>query len=286
MLNTVWYDDGEGIANANWYGLLFGSAASWQPGEASIPTFQQSFGEAFHGDATGDIDQAQIELMACHDLLREQARVGNGSDGLFWIDPWSTDGQKIATKLKPYAHDLRMHAERALTLIANARAAYPAAALPAAGAPLYDVANAFPSNPTTLRHPEAIDAMELGARRMDFIGLKFQLAAEIPEAYSRAQSDAASTDKKTHALATKEIGDIRGVNGRLEDIRDTYSLLRDLYAQSWLRVNRAYALRPILEHYDSAIQLWQSRIDRFRAVQRQYADTKTLPNPSDLGLPH
>ncbi len=286
MLNTVWYDDGEGIANANWYGLLFGSAASWQPGEASIPTFQQSFGEAFHGDATGDIDQAQIELMACHDLLREQARVGNGSDGLFWIDPWSTDGQKIATKLKPYAHDLRMHAERALTLIANARAAYPAAALPAAGAPLYDVTNAFPSNPTTLRHPEAIDAMELGARRMDFIGLKFQLAAEIPEAYSRAQSDAASTDKKTHALATKEIGDIRGVNGRLEDIRDAYSLLRDLYAQSWLRANRAYALRPILEHYDSAIQLWQSRIDRFRAVQRQYADTKTLPNPSDLGLPH
>lgn len=286
MLNTVWYDDGEGIPNANWYGLLFGAAAAWQPGEASIPAYQQTFGQVFHGDATGDINQVQIELMACHDLLREQAKVGDGSDGLFWLDPWSVDGQKVYLKLKPYTHDLRIHAERALTLIANARAAYPAAATSNASAPAYDVTNAFPSNPTALHHPEAIDAMELGARRMDFIGLKFQLAAEIPDAYTRAQSDAVSTDKKMHALTSKELGDIRGVNGKLEDIRDTYSLLRDLYAQSWLRTNRAYALRPILEHYDSAIQLWQTRIDRFRAVQRQYSDTKTLPTPYDLGLPH
>lgn len=286
MLNTVWYDDGEGIPNANWYGLLFGAAAAWQPGEASIAAYQKSFGQVFHGDATGDINQAQIELMACHDLLREQAKVGDGSDGLFWIDPWSVDGQKVSAKMKPYAHDLRIHAERALTLIANARAAYPAAATSLPNAPAYDVTNAFPSNPTTLHHPQAIDAMELGARRMDFIGLKFQLAGEIPDAYTKAQSDAASPDKKIHALASKELGDIRGVNGKLEDLRDTYSLLRDLYAQSWLRTNRAYALRPILEHYDSAIQLWQTRIDRFRAVQRQYSDTKTLPNPYDLGLPH
>ena len=302
MLNTVWYDDGEGLPNSNWYGLLFGAAAAWQPGESSISTYQNSFGQVFHGDATGDLNQAQIELMACHDLLREQAHVGDGSDGLFWIDPWSPDGQKIAAKLRPYAHDLRLHAERAITLIANARAAYPTTPSSDFSAPSTaqsyhalggsdkptssDPTNTFPSNPTTLRRPEAIDAMELGARRLDFIGLKFQLADEITEGYARAQADNASTDKKTHALASKELSDIRGANGKLEDIRDTYSLLRDLYAQSWLRTNRAYALRPILEHYDSTIQLWQSRIDRFRTVQRQYSDTKTLPTPFELNLPH
>ena len=120
---------------------------------------------------------------------------------------------------------------------------------------------------------------------MDFIGLKFQLSDEIAQGYGRALTAQASTDKKIHATVGRELNDIRSVNGRLEDIRDTYSLLRDLYAQSWLRTNRAYALRPILEHYDSTIQTWQSRIDRFRAVQRQYGDSKTLPTAYDLGLP-
>jgi hypothetical protein len=284
MLNTIWYDDGEGLPNQNWFGLLFGAAAAWQPGEASIPAFESDFGPVFHGDATGDLDQAQLELMACHDILRNQAHVGDGSDGLFWIDPWSFDGQKTAAKIRPYTHAMRLHAERALTLIANARAAYPAPPAPAAQTP-FDPTNAFPSNPTTLRHADAIDALELGARRMDFIGLKFQLADEMVQSYSNALLAQASSDKKLHQQVAHDIGEIRSVNGRLEDIRDTYSLLRDLYQQAWLKSNRPYALRPVLEHYDTTIALWQSRIERFRSVQRQYSDSKTLPTPSELGLP-
>jgi hypothetical protein len=285
MLNTSWNDDGESLADNNWYGILFGGAAAWQPGSASKSEFEQSFGQVFHGDATGDLDQAQLEVMACHDLLRNQAKVGDGSDGLFWIDPWSVDGQKTAAKIKPFVHELRLHAEKAITLIAQARAAYPAPAEISATRKPFDPANAFPSNPTTLRHPEAIDALELGARRLDFIGLKFELADEIATAYGQALIAQASPDKKLHATVGHDLGDIRSVNGRLEDIRDTYSLLRDLYQQTWLRTDRAYALRPVLEHYDATIQLWQARIDRFRAVQRQYADSKTLPAAGELGLP-
>ncbi len=287
-LTTVWWDDGEGLPNQNWYGLLFGAAAAWQPGESSIPHYQAAFGQVFHGDLTGDLDQAQQEIMLCHALLRDQAKAGDGSDGLFWIDPWSADGQRTAAKIRPFTHDLRLHAERALTLIAQARAAYPASAAnqPAAPQPaVYDPANAFPSNPTALRHPEAIDALELGARRLDFIGLKFQLSDEIVEGYARAQSELASTDKKTHAQTFNQLNDLRGPNGRLEDLRDTLSLLRELYQQSWLRTNRPYALRPVLEHYDFTIQQWQGRIEKFRSAERQYTDSKSLPTAFDLGLP-
>ena len=63
-LNTVWYDDGEGLFNQDWYGILFGAAAGWQPGVSSIPQFQSSYGQVFHGDWTGKINQAQMELMA------------------------------------------------------------------------------------------------------------------------------------------------------------------------------------------------------------------------------
>ena len=61
MLNTVWNDDGEGIFDENWFGVLFGAAAGWQQGESSEDTFTAIFGQAFHGDATGKINDAQNE---------------------------------------------------------------------------------------------------------------------------------------------------------------------------------------------------------------------------------
>ena len=221
--------------------------------------------------------------MAAHSLLRNEAKVGDGSDGLFWADPWSKDGQVTAAKIRPYLSEVRLHAEKALQLIAEARAAYPAAA--AAPTSSTAMTEALPSNPTSLRETDAIDALELGARRFDFTGLKFQLADEMAQAYARAQVDSASPDKKVRAMVSHELGDIRSVNGRLEDITDGYSLVRDLYQQLWLRTNRAYALRPVLEHYDYTIGQWWVRIDAVRSVQRQWDSTKTLPSAAQLGIP-
>jgi N-acetyl-beta-hexosaminidase len=285
-LNTIWNDDGEGLENMNWYGILFGAAASWQKGESSIPQFQDSFAQVFHGDMTGDLNEAQKEMMLAHALLKQQAKTGDGSDGLFWLDPMSKDGQVYADKIRPYTHELRLHAERALTLIAEARAAAPAPpkSFTATAAP-YNPADAFPSNPTSLRETDAIDALELGARRMDFIGLKFQLADEMAQAYQRAYDMRMTTNPKERQAVSRELYDINGTNGRIADIRDTYSLIRDLYQQAWLRSNRPYALRPVLEHYDYTIGLWLARSDRIRVAQRQWADSHTLPTAAELGIP-
>src|SRR6185437_14825613 len=225
-----------------------------------------------------DLNEAQKEIMLAHELLKQQAKTGDGSDGLFWLAPFSKDGQTYADKIRPYTHDLRLHAERALTLIAQARAAAPAPPKPftATAAP-YNPADAYPSNPTSLRETDAIDALELGARRMDFIGLKFQLADEITQGYQRAYDMRMTTDHVQRQGVARELSDINGPNGRIADIRDTYSLIRDLYQQAWLRSNRPYALRPVLEHYDYTVGQWLALSDKVRVAQRQWADSHTLP---------
>ena len=92
--------------------------------------------------------------MAAHATLKK-AGLYDVQDAYFWVDPFSPEGQQVAAKLVPVAPELRLHAERAITLLAQARAA------------------------GKLDNPEALDAIELGARRIDFIGYKFQAAEEM-----------------------------------------------------------------------------------------------------------
>ncbi len=122
MLNTVWDDDGEGLFLEDWYGILFGAAASWQPGTSDIAQFQESYGPVFHGDASGKIDEAQRALIAAHQAL-QRAGLEDARDAYFWMDPWSAEGQEVAAKIRPVSAEVRLDAERALTLLAQARAA-------------------------------------------------------------------------------------------------------------------------------------------------------------------
>jgi hypothetical protein len=263
ILNTVWNDDGEGIFDENWLGVLFGAAAGWQAGESSEEDFVASYGLAFHRDPTGKISQAQREMMAAHAVFKK-AGLGDAQDSYFWVDPFSAEGQRVAAKLLPVAGELRLHAERAITLVAEARAA------------------AKQEN-RTLENQEALDALELGARRIDFVGLKFQAADDSIALYSQAR--ALIGDKSRWSEVEEMLETIGSNNGRLEDIRDGYTLLAGLYRQAWLRDNRPYWLENNLARYDLAAQLWIGRGDRWNQVMQQWWDTHTLPTPEEAGLP-
>lgn len=254
VLNTTWDDDGEAIFDQQWYGILFGAAASWQRGESSIEDFQASFGLQFHGDASGLIDEAQRKLAAAHALLG-RAGLGEATNELYWLDPWSNEGMLAAQKIRPVSREYRVLAESAMVLIERARE-------------------------RPLREPAALDAMAMGARRMDFIGMKFQLADEIVRLYSRI-SDTAFTESPVHDLT--EISS--RINGRTQDLRDGYVLGRELYERAWLAENRPYWLHNVLNRYDMSAQLWIARGDRFLAARNAYGRTKKIPSPEEMGIP-
>ncbi|HET9683044.1 MAG TPA: beta-N-acetylhexosaminidase [Gemmatimonadaceae bacterium] len=253
MLNTTWDDDGETLFEQTWMGVLFGAAASWQPGESDIAAFERAYGPAFYRDTTGRANSAERLMMQAHAILAN-AGLGNGSDALFWQDPFSADGQITAEKIRPVAHDLRIAAESAMVYVAQLRNAGPVV------------------------NEDALAALELGARRMDFIGMKFQFADDIRAAYARA----ADTTLKN---GTRDLGDVSGTNGRMQDLRDGYGLTRELYQAAWLRENRPYWLQNVLAKYDMAMHLWIARAERFAAARSEMARTKKLPGFEAVGIP-
>ncbi len=253
MLNTTWDDDGDAIFDQVWYGVLFGAAASWQHGESSIPAFQSSFGLAFHGDTTGKIDAAHKQLAAAHSALMPTG-TGDAGSYLFFVDPWSAEGIVETKRLRPVLATVRLQAESALVNIAQAR------------------------RQAHLREPEALDALELGARRIDWLAMKFQIADEI------AQGVFAFTAPGRTDVDWKELAELTGINGKLQDMRDGYVLTRELFERSWRHENRPYWLQNNLSRYDAQIITWVRRIDAMDQVRRRFAREKKLPTPADLGV--
>jgi hypothetical protein len=243
----------------DWYGTLFGAVAAWQPGESSISAYQDAYGQIFHGDASGKIDQAEKELMEAHAALGK-SRTGLNSDQLFWLDPWSAEGQDATAKNLPVAVELRIHAEQAIVLIAEARAANPC-----------------------LKEADALAAMDMGARRLDLIGLKFELSQEIAEAYAEilVRQHDKSHSSETHNM----LDEISSMFSRCQDLRDAYSAAKNQYRQVWLSENRPYWLDNVTVRYDLRIEEWQRRAERFAAVTRDFEKGRDLPSASDLGLP-
>ncbi len=258
MLNTSWDDDGEAIFNQTWYGVLFGAAAAWQPGESSIPRFEASFGRTFHGDTSGRLNEAQRKLAAAHKLL-QSVGVGDASDYLFWLDPWSAEGRFVTEKTKPILRNVRLLAEGAMLDLHAARRNQP------------------------LREADALAALELGARRTNLIGMKFQFAEEVAEMYARAYDS--TVNPTPGASPTRELGDITGINGRLQDLRDEYGVLRAMYEQAWMRENSSYWLNNVTVRFDQSQQLWISRADKVNQARQRWYRDRTLPPATELGIP-
>ena len=267
MFNTVWNDDGEGLFESDWYGVLFGAAAGWQKGESDIPRFESSYGYVFHQDQTGKINEAQQELMAAHRLIQSlqiDAYPDDASDSLFWVDPWSPEGQSLSKRLMPILHKVRIHAENAITLVREAKRAAP------------------------LRETDALDAIELGAYRLDTIGLKFEEASEISQIYQDAYAHESESPRRVAGQRPRvelDLMDISDIQGRCQDLRNAYSESRQLYQSLWLRENRPYALQNVLARYDIAIQLWTARGDKFQDVLHRWEATNHLPTQEEIGLP-
>ncbi len=252
-LNTTWNDDGESLVDMTWPALVFGAAASWQPGESSIEDFKNSYDWAFYRNEDRTFTGVMENLDRAHTLLAG-VKLNNASHELFWSDPFSEAGANAADKALPVTHDLRISVEHAAESLMRNRA-------------------------KAHLHPETLDDMLLAAWHLDTLGLKVQFTSEISRFYWDAYQN--QTDA---ARAQNDLDEIVDINGRLESLRDAITQLRKIYAEGWARENDPYWLENVLVRYDNLAAEVQAKIVSVQAAQHQYWNTKTLPAPEQLGF--
>jgi hexosaminidase len=102
---------------------------------------------------------------------------------------------------------------------------------------------------------------------------------------AHAYADAYSQAAIPHSTAFSDLVQISSANGRCQDLRDGYTLTRELFQQAWLRDNRPYWLQNVLAQYNMAIQLWIARGRQFDALRAQLPVTHTLPKAEEIGVP-
>jgi hexosaminidase len=233
--------------------LVFGAAASWQPGESSINDFKSSYDWAFYRNE-GDTFSGVLENLDRPHALLAGVKLNNASHEFFWSDPFSEAGANTAAKALPVTHDLRISAEHAAeSLMLNRAKAH--------------------------LHTETLDDMLLAAWHLDTLGLKIQFTSEISRYYWDAYQN--QTDG---TRAQNDLDEIVDINGRLESLRDAITQMRKMYGEGWARENHPYWLDNVLVRYDNLASEVQAKIVVVQAAQRQYWSAKTLPAPEQLGL--
>ncbi len=253
MLNTTWNDSGETIFAMSWPAVVFGAACAWQEGETSIEDFAAKYDWAFYRNDDSTFRDAIENLEHANTVLAE-AGLGGAFDSLYWSDPFSEAGAGEAAKALPAAHELRLAAERAL-------------------------ASLYSNRGKARAHADTLDALIFAGLRLDGLGMKYQFANECSGFYREAYEN-----QSDRGRVGRDFSEMTGTNGRLEDLRDSTTRLRQAYAALWATEYRPYWLGNVLVRYDLQAERIQKKIEDLRAAQALFRTQGTLPPPEALGF--
>jgi hypothetical protein len=245
VFNTMWMDDGEGMVNYTWYGLVYGAAQSWQKA-VDDDQFSDSWDWSFYRAPDHHFSTEIKNLTQIHTLLRAAVH-SDGEDWLTWVDALSPDGRSVYAEMEPAAHQIRLLAEDVIAdLITNSHLAR--------------------------RNKDLLDYVEFSARRFDFLGQKAIYTKYISDLYSQAQTNAAKPE-----VVGEVLGRIDSVNGLLQDMRDQTTMLRAHYRKLWLADNLPYFLDNISVRYDEELQRWEKATADVNHLRDVYRHPRRLP---------
>jgi hypothetical protein len=245
IINTNWSDDAQILYRMTLPGVAYGAAAAWQ----STPMDRAGFFGAYAAHLYGAAGEKVARALAAMDRGQQHIARALGSESMFrlWDDPFAPDRLARVRGHVQELREARLAAEEAEEL-------------------LYEAG----------RH-ETTGSLVLGARLLDYAGMKFLYAVEIADGYEKAVAG-------NRAEASYWLGRQASArnHGRMGDLMDSITELRELYRKAWEAEYTTYRMGSALGRFDAEYEYWRRMQARFWEIQRTFKPGVALPTLDTL----
>jgi hypothetical protein len=226
MLNATWDDMGEDLFNMGWYGILYGACCAWE-NELDTPfePFKKAFDWAFYRNGNDHLFSAGIDSLS-------SVHTSMGSD-IFcdwaYTVPFDDNGvsQQNIIQKSGKMEMLHTRCSEAFLLFTEGR----------------DEAHL---------HQSTIEALRFGARRMNFVFAKAEMAADL----SRRYDDFCRDDDKGRPVNTAIYDMIMPYASKIGSLRDLTKELKTWHHDLWMQENRPFHWDVVAARYDYMLQSW------------------------------
>jgi hypothetical protein len=246
VINTVWADESQLLMRQAWPGIAYGAVAAWQSVAVDHAGFPDTYARVIYPVAAAPhVAKALEKLNRAENYL--QKVLGQETMQALWQDPLAPAVLKSLELHRENLRQARLLAEDAFDELDDAMSA---------GA-----------DPLTMR------SYLVGAQLLDYAGMKFLYALEIPERWQRLgpRPDADQWWNEFEAEVIEQN------HGRIIDLMETISELREDYRSAWLSEYIPYRLATALGRWDGEFQYWRAMQERLRAFSRVRKDGDPLP---------
>lgn len=244
MLNTAWYDEGEGFFSANWYGIAYGAEQAWNPTPSEDPTFARRFSAAVYGDRENRIGQA-VELLSS---LHHQGPPEGLWTRVFWKPLLAAKGARHVLDVSSWAQT----EEAVLRVVRTLRDA-------------------------PVRHyAEDVNFIRFAAERVAAIPRMRRAVLSAASEYRKAcLARPRSEEGSVHLHAAASA--VAQARQQLFDLRQRYVAL-------WLAENRVWWLENNLAKFDAALEELRQVEDWLLRAAWDWEKGQSIPAPRDIRL--
>jgi hypothetical protein len=251
IINTDWADDAELMFRETLPGVAYGAIAAWQSDPVDRDRFFPSYCARMY-----DSETAAEAVAAFRALSKAQKSItaALGSEDMLrlWDDPFTPESQE---RSRSHVEDLR-----AARLASEDAQQHLYAALKIS------------------RDSYSLPSLLLGARLIDYAGMKFLYALEIADVFGKVNSTSSREDVSFWLGRQASARN----HGRMGDLMDTITELRDIYRSMWEAEYTPYRLASVIGRFDAEFQYWRKVQARVWEVERTYKPGKTLPTLDSL----
>jgi len=251
MINTGWTDASQVLYRTALPGMAYGAAAAWQTEPMNRGRFFADYAASFYPAPVAAEVGPGLDALAKAQQSVEQLL---GSQTIFrlWDDPLTPAHLEGLTARQESLREMRLLAEDAQEHLARAQS-------------LKEDSYSLPS-------------MVLGARMLDYAGMKYIYAYEMADYFRTLGSHPSHADVQFYLGWESSARN----HGRIMDLMDEISDLRKVYRSLWLREYTDHRLNSVLGRWDAEYEYWRRLQTRLWDVLSNFKDGDTLPSLEEL----